>query len=455
MPSARTTQRVLPPSILAPKPPKATSQGAQEMLLAAETPAVELSRERGIVTDLPDVLTKKTAEELEAPEDETMILNMGPQHPATHGVLRLMVELDGEEVLRVKPVIGYLHTGMEKTAENLHYGQGSTNVTRMDYLNPLGNELCYSLAVEALLGAEIPPRAQAIRVLMAELSRINSHLIWFATAGLDLGSTTVMIHGFRERELILRFFEKTSGLRMNCDYIRPGGVAADLPDGWSDDIAEIVEVIPRRLDDSRDLLDDNPIFQRRLQGVGILTREEAIALGATGPMLRGTGLEWDLRKKFPYSGYELYDFNICCHDDCDAWARYQVRIAEVYESIKICRQILETMPAGDFRVQDRKVTPPPRKCIGTSMEALIHHFKLFTEGFRVPQGETYVAVESPKGELGCYLISDGGPRAYRQHTRGPCFYHVHALPSMMVGGLVADAVVAIGSSDPVLGEVDR
>ncbi|MCC7075883.1 MAG: NADH-quinone oxidoreductase subunit D [Acidimicrobiia bacterium] len=421
------------------------------MFLPGETHRLELTRERGIVTEVP----AGSEEQLSAPGDETMIINLGPQHPSTHGVLRLMMELDGEEVLRVKPVIGYLHTGMEKTAEDLMYIQGSTNVTRMDYLNPLGNELCFSLAVEQLLDLEVPPRAAAIRVLMAELCRINSHLIWFATSGMDLGATTVMIHGFRERELILRFFERTTGLRMNCDYIRPGGVAADLPDGWADDVAEITSVIPRRLDESRNLLDDNPIFRRRTQGVGILTREEAVALGATGPILRATGVAWDLRKAFPYSGYEQYDFEVPTHDDCDVWARYQVRVAEIYESARIVEQVIETMPAGDYRVQDKKVTPPPRHRIDTSMEALIHHFKLFTEGFKVPPGETYVAVESPKGELGCYLVSDGGARAYRQHTRGPCFYHVHAMPAMMVGGLVADAVLVIGSSDPVLGEVDR
>lgn len=440
---------VLPPSVLAPRTP--TSEGGQEMFLPGETHRVELTRERGIVTDVPE----GTEENLSAPEDETMIINMGPQHPSTHGVLRLMLELDGEEILRVKPVIGYLHTGMEKTAEELLYIQGSTNVTRMDYMNPLGNELCFSLAVERLLGIEVPERAQAIRVLMAELCRINSHLVWFATSGMDLGATTVMIHGLRERELILRFFEKTSGLRMNCDYVRPGGVAADLPDGWVEDVAEIIEVIPRRLHESRDLLDDNPIFQKRMRGVGILTRDEAIALGATGPILRATGLAWDIRKAFPYSGYDRYEFDIPTQEGCDAWSRYQVRVAEVNESARIIRQVIETMPPGDYRVQDRKVTPPPRHRIDVSMEALIHHFKLFTEGFKVPAGETYVAIESPKGELGCYLVSDGGPRAYRQHTRGPCFYHVHTMPSMMVGGLVADAVVVIASADPVLGEVDR
>ena len=439
-------ERVLPPSALAPK--TRTGEGTQEMMRPGETNIVELQRERGIVTNAPWDL-------LEAPEDETMIINMGPQHPSTPGVLRLMVELDGEQVVRVKPVVGYLHTGMEKTAEELMYVQGSTKVTRMDYLAPLSNELCYSLAVERLLDLEVPPRAQAIRVMMCELNRITSHMIWFGTSGLDLGATTIAIHGIRERETILSFFEKTTGLRMNNDYIRPGGVAADLPDGWEDDVAAICDTIPERFADSRGLLDENPIFQNRMQGVATITREEAVALACTGPILRATGMAWDLRKAFPYSGYENYDFDVPTADTGDAWGRYQVRCAEVLESVRIVRQCLETMPAGDYRTQDRKVTPPPRHRIDVSMEALIHHFKLFTEGFKVPAGETYMAIESPKGELGCYLVADGSAKAYRQHTRGPSFIHVHALPAMIVGGLMADAVVAIASSDPVLGEVDR
>jgi NADH-quinone oxidoreductase subunit D len=438
---------VLPPSVLAPM--SATDEGRQEMMVPGETHVEELRRERGIVTNAD------FDEQLLAPEDETMIINMGPQHPSTHGVLRLMLEIDGEQLLRVKPIVGYLHTGMEKTAEDLMYIQGSTNVTRMDYMNPLGNELTFSLAVEKLLGVEVPPRAQAIRVLMAELTRLSSHLVWFATSGMDVGATTVMIHGFREREMILDFIEKTSGLRMNTDYIRPGGVAADLPDGWQDDVTAILDEIPRRMDENRELVEDNPIFRRRTEGIAILTREEAVALGVTGPMLRATGVAWDIRKAFPYSGYENYEFDVPTHTDCDIWARYVVRIAEMHESCRIIRQVLDTIPDGDFRLQDKKVTPPPRHRIDVSMEALIHHFKLFTEGFKVPAGEVYVSTESPKGELGCYLVSDGGTKAYRQHTRGPSYYHVHSLPTMMVGGLIADAVMAIASIDPVLGEVDR
>jgi len=443
--------RVLPPSVLAPQPLPVTQtdEGAQEMMLPGRTHEVAVRRQRGIITNAD------FDELIEAPEDETMIINMGPQHPSTHGVLRIMVELDGEQVLRVLPVIGYLHTGMEKTAEQLMYIQGSTNVTRMDYLAPMTNELCYSLAVETLLGVEAPPRAQAIRVLMAELNRITSHLVWFATSGMDLGATTIMIHGLREREKILSFFEKTTGLRMNHDFIRPGGVAADLPDGWQADVTDILDSIPERVAETRVLLDENPIFRRRTQGVGVLTAEEALALGVTGPMLRASGVAWDLRRAFPYSGYEQYEFDVVTEDSCDIWGRYLVRMAEIDESCRIVRQVMDTMPRGDYRVQDKKLSPPPRRRIDESMEALIHHFKLFTEGFKVPAGETYTAIESPRGEIGCYLVADGGPKAYRQHTRGPSFVHVHALPAMMVGGLIADAVLTIGAADPVLGEVDR
>ncbi len=438
-------KQVVPPSVLAPRIP--TYEGQQELMRPGRTHTVK-GVQKALVTNADwDVLS--------APEDETMIINMGPQHPSTHGVLRLMMELDGEEVLRVKPIIGYLHTGMEKTAEQLMYTQGSTNVTRMDYLNPIGNELTFSLAVEKLLETEIPPRAQVIRVLMTELQRISSHLVWWATAGLDLGATTVMIHGLREREMLLDFFEKVTGLRMNNNYVRPGGVAADLPDGWQADVAEICDHLTVRMAESRKLLDANPIFLQRTQDVGVITPEEAVALGATGPTLRACGIEWDLRKDEPYSGYENYDFDVITYNGCDVYSRYMLRLDEIAESIKIVRQAAANMPRGDYRVQDKKVTPPPRQRINVSMEAVIHHFKLYTEGFKVPAGETYVATESPRGELGCYLVSDGSAKAYRQHTRAPGFYLVHAMPTMMVGGLVADAVVTIASIDPVLGDVDR
>ncbi|MHB1786749.1 MAG: NADH-quinone oxidoreductase subunit D, partial [Acidimicrobiales bacterium] len=358
-------------------------------------------------------------------------------------------------VLRTKPVVGYLHTGMEKTAEELTFLQGCTNVTRMDYLSPLHNELVFSLATEALLGVELPPRATWIRMLMSELNRLSSHLMWMATNGMDLGSTSMMIYGFRERETVLRFFEKTTGLRMNHNYIRPGGVAADLPPGWEHDVLAICDDIPRRLHEYDELFTGQPIFQERTEGVGALDAELAIALSATGPILRATGVAWDLRRDMPYLYYDQVDFDVVVGTYGDTFDRYAVRLNEMRESIKIIRQVVERMPAGDYRVQDTRVTPPPRGRIDESMEALIHHFKIFTEGYRVPEGEVYVAVESPRGELGCYLVSDGSAKPYRMHIRGPSFVNLQTLPPMMRGGLIADAVAIISSVDPVMGEVDR
>ena len=433
-----------------------TSEGAQELLPRTITAADELRREVGAVLRLPEggVLDPSDID-VERRDDETMIINMGPQHPSTHGVLRLMLELDGETVLRTKPVIGYLHTGMEKQAEDLTYVQGGTNVTRMDYLSPLNNELVFAMATEALLGVELPPRATWIRMLMSELQRTSSHLMWMATNGMDLGSTSMMIFGFREREMILSFFEKTTGLRMNHNYIRPGGVAADLPDGWEDDITIICDTIDARTYEYDELLTGQPIFRERTEGVGNLTAEEALALSATGPILRSTGVPWDLRRALPYLAYDQVDFDVIIGTYGDCWDRYAVRLNETRESIRIIRQILERMPHGDYRVQDRKVTPPPRARIDESMEALIHHFKIFTEGFRVPEGEVYVAIESPRGELGCYLVSDGTAKPYRMHIRAPSFANLQSLPPMLRGGLIADAVAVISSIDPVRGEVDR
>jgi NADH-quinone oxidoreductase subunit D len=388
-------------------------------------------------------------------DDETMIINMGPQHPSTHGVLRLMLELDGETVLRTKPIIGYLHTGMEKTGEELTYVQGCTNVTRMDYLSPLHNELVFSLATEALLDVEVPPRAVWIRMLMAELNRISSHLMWMATNGMDLGSTSMMIYGFREREMVLTFFEKCTGLRMNTNYIRPGGVAADLPDGWLDDIEVICDTVMARTFEYDELLTGQPIFRERTEAVGNLSAEEALALSVTGPILRSTGVPWDLRRTMPYLAYDKLDFDVIVGTYGDNFDRYSCRLNEIRESIKMVRQIAEQMPPGDYRVQDRKVTPPPRARIDESMEALIHHFKVFTEGFRVPEGEVYVAIESPRGELGCYMVSDGTSKPYRMHIRGPSFVNLQVLPVLLRGGLMADAVAVISSVDPVMGEVDR
>jgi NADH-quinone oxidoreductase subunit D len=388
-------------------------------------------------------------------DDARMIINMGPQHPSTHGVLRLILELRGETVLRCKPVIGYLHTGMEKTGEDLTYLQGPTNVTRMDYASPLFCELVFSMAVEQLLEMEVPARATWIRMLMCELNRMSSHLLFLATNGMDLGAIGMMLYGWREREELLRFFEKTTGLRMNHNYIRPGGVAADLHDGWEEGVAAILDVLPGRLDEFDELMTGQPIWRDRTQGVGVLTTDEALAMSATGPMLRSTGYAWDLRRSMPYLAYDDVDFDIVVGTYGDTFDRYAIRLNEVRESMRIVEQCVEHMPAGDYRSQDKKVTPPPRARIDESMEALIHHFKIFTEGFKVPAGEVYTAVESPRGELGCYLVSDGGAKPMRMHIRAPSFANLQSLPHLMRGGLIADAVAIISSVDPIMGEVDR
>jgi NADH-quinone oxidoreductase subunit D len=433
-----------------------TSEGAQEMAPWRTTDPAELRRELGAVLRLPEggALDPRDID-IERSDDETMIINMGPQHPSTHGVLRLMLELDGETVLRTKPVIGYLHTGMEKTGEELTYVQGATNVTRMDYLSPLNNELVFSMAVESLLGLELPPRAIWIRMLLSELQRISSHLMWMATNGMDLGSTSMMIYGFREREMVLSFFEKATGLRMNHNFIRPGGVAADLPDGWEDDVAVICETILARTYEYDELLTGQPIFRERTEGVGNINAEQALALSVTGPILRSTGVPWDLRRTMPYLAYDQVDFDVIIGTYGDNFDRYSIRLNEIRESIRIVRQVVERMPPGDYRSQDAKVTPPPRARIDESMEALIHHFKVYTEGFQVPEGEVYVAIESPRGELGCYLVSDGSSKPYRLHIRGPSFVNLQAVPLLLRGGLVADAVAVVSSVDPVMGEVDR
>jgi len=431
-----------------------TSEGTQEMFSREVAGGVNVLRETGSVlrlseADAADLSSDRTA------EGDTTIINMGPQHPSTHGVLRLMLELDGEQVLRTKPIIGYLHTGMEKTGEVLTYLQGPTNVTRMDYASPLFNELVFSLATEALLGVEVPERATWIRMLMCEMNRISSHLLFMATNGMDLGAVSMMLYGWREREETLRFLEKVTGLRMNHNYIRPGGVAADLPDGWRDDVLRLCETIPPRLAEYDVLMTGQPIWRERLQGVGLITTEEALALGATGPILRSTGYAWDLRRTMPYLAYDEVDFEVVVGSYGDCFDRYAIRLHEIRESLGIVGQIVDRMPSGDYRVQDKKVTPPPRARINESMEALIHHFKIFTEGFKVPEGEVYVAVESPRGELGCYIVSDGSPKPYRMHIRGPSFVNLQTLPHMMAGGLIADAVAVISSVDPIMGEVDR
>jgi NADH-quinone oxidoreductase subunit D len=388
-------------------------------------------------------------------EGETMIINMGPQHPSTHGVLRLMMELDGETVVRAKPIVGYLHTGMEKTAEELTYVQGATNVTRMDYAAPLSNELVWSLAVEQLLDIEVPPRAVWARMLLQELGRIGSHLLFQATNGMDIGAVSMLLYGWREREELLRVLEYITGLRMNHNYIRPGGIAADLPDGWQDEVLSVCDIVEEGIADYDQLLTENPIWIERMVGVGTITTEQALALGVTGPILRSTGFAWDLRTAQPYLAYDQVDFDVIYTENGDCFDRYRIRLYEIAESIKIVRQCVEKMPGGDYRAQDKKVTPPPRPRINESMEALIHHFKLFTEGFRVPAGETYAAVESPRGEIGCYLVADGTGKPARMHIRGPSFYNLGAMVPMMEDRLVADAVAVISSVDPIMGEVDR
>ena len=432
-----------------------TSEGGQELQLRADMSAKAVLRESGAVLRMSESQVASLADTQS--EDQTMIINMGPQHPSTHGVLRLMLELKGETVLRCKPVIGYLHTGMEKTGESLTYMQGGSNVTRMDYASPLNNELVFSMATEKLLGidGDIPERAVWIRMMLSELNRISSHLLFMATNGMDIGAVSMMLYGFREREEVLRFFQKVTGLRMNHNFIRPGGVAADLPAGWRDDVLGLLDALPERLAEYEILMTGQPIWRERLQGVGVITRDEAIALSATGPILRSTGLAWDLRRDLPYLRYEEVEFDVIVGSYGDAFDRYSIRLNEIRESMRIVRQILDRMPQGDYRIQDKKVTPPPRGRIDESMEALIHHFKIFTEGFKVPEGEAYVAIESPRGEIGCYIASDGSSTPYRMHVRAPSFVNIQSMPLMMHGGLIADAVAVISSVDPVLGEVDR
>jgi NADH-quinone oxidoreductase subunit D len=438
--------------------PAATGEGPQEMRSRSELTAKEVLREVGSVLRMSEKdAAELTSSPVENDEEQTMIINMGPQHPSTHGVLRLMLELQGEKVLRCKPIIGYLHTGMEKQGEELTYMQGGTNVTRMDYASPLNNELVFSLAVEKLLGidGDIPERATWMRMLLSELNRMSSHLLFMATNGMDMGAVSMMIYGWREREEVLRFFQKVTGLRMNHNFIRPGGLAADLPAGWRDDVLTILEGLPSRLAEYDVLMTNQPIWRERLQGVGVITAEEAVALGASGPILRSAGIAWDLRRDLPYLKYDEVEFDVIVGSYGDAFDRYAIRLNEIRESMKIVYQILDKMPSGDYRIQDKKVTPPPRARIDESMEALIHHFKIFTEGFKVPEGEVYVGIESPRGEIGCYIVSDGSPKPYRLHMRAPSFVNIQALPHMMRDGLIADAVAVISSVDPVLGEVDR
>jgi len=393
--------------------------------------------------------------QLETTTDGTMILNMGPQHPSTHGVLRLLLEIDGENVVRMAPDIGFLHTGIEKTCEAKFYQQVVVLTDRIDYLCPMTNNLCYVLAVEKLLGLEIPPRAQWMRVMLNELTRIASHLVWLGTHALDIGAMTVFLYCFREREDILRIFEMVSGQRMMTSYFRVGGLALDAPLGFFEKVKKFVDIFPSRVDEYEGLLTGNRIWIERLKGVGHLSAEDAIALGVSGPTLRASGVDWDLRRDMPYTGYENFKFKVPVSQECDVWARYVCRVQELRESIGIVKQALEGMPEGRIKADAPKVVLPDREKMKTQMEALIYHFKIVTEGFSVPAGEVYQAIESPRGEMGYYVVSDGTAKPYRVHMRSPSYVNLQALNKMCEGRLIADVVAAIGSIDIVLGEIDR
>jgi NADH-quinone oxidoreductase subunit D len=403
--------------------------------------------------------------------DERVVINMGPQHPSTHGVLRLVLELEGETVTQARSVIGYLHTGIEKNCEYRTWTQGVTFVTRMDYLAPIFNETAYCMAVEKLLGIQAPRRAQVIRVLLMELNRIGSHLVALATGGMELGALTAMTVGFREREEVLHLLEFLTGLRMNHAFVRPGGLAQDLPEGAEEKIQDFIKVMDKRLPDYDRLLTGQPIWQKRLKGIGYLPLDGCLALGVTGPILRSAGLPWDLRKVEPYCGYEEYDFEVPTATEADCFARFLLRLEEIHISLKLVKQAVAKLEPGPVMVDNAKIAWPARlalgadglgnslehirKIMGQSMEALIHHFKLVTEGFRVPPGQVYVPVESPRGELGYHLVSDGGTRPMRVHVRDPSFVNLQSMPAMSEGGLVADVIAAVASIDPVMGGVDR
>ena len=395
-----------------------------------------------------------TLEKIPGREDR-VILSMGPQHPSTHGVLRMVLELEGETVVRAIYDIGYLHTGFEKTFESKTYSQGIPLTDRMDYLAPLSNNLGFCLAAEKLLGLEIPPRAQWIRVLLTELTRIQSHLVWLGTHAIDLGAMSVFLYCFREREEILHIFEAVSGQRMMTSFFRIGGLALEPPLGWLKSVQSIAKRFPPRFDEYETLLTRNPIWLRRTQGVGYIAPEDAIAYGLSGPSLRGSGIDWDIRKKQPYSSYEKFDFKVSTRSECDVYGRYLARIEEMRQSLRIVNQAMEGLPEGPVKADAPHIVMPDRESMKTSIEALIYHFKIVTEGFHPPIGEVYQAIESPRGELGFYMVSDGSPKPFRCHVRAPSFANLQALPKMIEGRLIADVVACIGTIDIVLGEVDR
>jgi NADH-quinone oxidoreductase subunit D len=384
-----------------------------------------------------------------------MLLSMGPQHPSTHGVLRLLVELDGETVVNVAPDIGFLHTGIEKSMESKTYTKALVMTDRLDYLAPMSNNLGYVLAVEKLLDVEPPPRAQVLRLILSELTRIGSHLVWLGTSALDVAAQSVFLYCFREREYILDLYEMVSGQRMMSSYFRPGGLWRDVPEEFVPAVKEFLDFFPDRLDDYEALLKDNPIFLQRTKGIGVISADDAIAWGLSGACLRGSGVNWDIRKAMPYLGYETYDFEVPLGENGDVYDRYWCRMQEMRQSLRIIQQALDILPEGPVTIDDRKIVPPPRSELGRSMEAVIHHFKLWTEGFSAPTGYVYQRVESPKGEFACYLRGNGTAKPARVHFRTPSYVNLASLPNMSKGLLIADLVAIIGSIDIVLGEIDR
>jgi NADH-quinone oxidoreductase subunit D len=420
------------------------------MAVAQERPRIyEGTR---IPSPIPTVL--ELTEELQASED-VLRVNFGPNHPSTHGVLRLVVDLHGERVVGLAAVVGYLHTGFEKNMEQKSWWKAITYAPRIDYVSFQNNELVFVLAVEKLLDMEIPPRATWMRMLLAELNRIHSHLVWLGTAALELGAISMFWYCFRERDRILDLFELVAGARMHTRYYQVGGLAEDIPTGFFDECAKFVEVMPKAVDDYEGLVDQSPIWFERTKGIGLLSAEDAIALGQSGPVLRGSGVDWDLRRTQPYLAYDQVDFRVPVYSEGDVWARYRVRMEEMRQSVRIVEQALRRMPDGPWIADDRKVVLPPREELHTSMESLIHHFKIVTEGYRVPEGEVYVTIESPRGELGCYVVSDGGPRPWRVKFRAPSFVALEATATCMSDALVADLIAIVGSLDTVMGEVDR
>ncbi len=416
---------------------------------AREKPNV-MSEWQGALDELKGLVSER------AMTGETMLLNMGPHHPSTHGVLRLLLELDGEEVVSCVPDVGFLHTGIEKNIESKSYEKAVTLTDRMDYLAPMSNNMAYCLAVEKLVGLDVPKRAQIMRVICMEMTRLNSHLVWLGTHAIDMGAMSVFLYAFREREMLLKMFETLSGQRLMGSYIRPGGLWRDFPPEFMPQLEAFLEIFPARIDDYEKLLTNNPLWIDRTQGIGVIEPEKALAWGITGPSLRGSGVAWDIRKSMPYSSYDEFEFNVPVGEHGDVYDRFYVRILEMRESVKIIKQAIKKLPAkGPFRSENRKFVPPPRAELGQSMEAVIHHFKLWTEGFAAPDREVFSAIESPRGEIGCYIHGTGGNKPRRVHFKTPSFMHIGALPIMTHGHMIADLVAIVGSVDVVLGDCDR